>query len=145
VERNKTNYHYKFSNGEEHIMNPIEAHKYSHRLKIDILKGPGYIQGKREKAFSGWGWHDSLLRSFKGPKDYRDYLKEHGLVEASIKDKPIEQNLDAPLWNEELIWKAINVHGLRIDGVMAEALLNGEVDWPDGSSAEDFKEDEEEY
>lgn len=141
MDRNKTNYHYEFSNGEKHIMNPLEAHKYSHRRKINILRGPGYIEGRREKSFDGWGWHDSLQRSFRGPKDYRDYLRANGLVEASVKDKPVEQQLDSPVWTEELVRKAINEFGIDIGSVMAEALISGEMDWPDGSSTEDFVSD----
>lgn len=130
MDRNKNPYRYRFSNGESHVMTPIEAHKYSDKHKIDILEGPGYIQGRRER-FTGWGWHDSLQRSFKGPKDYRDYLKAHDMVEAGINDCPTEDTFEPPVWTEELVRKAINVHGLEIGGVMAAALLSGELDFPE--------------
>jgi hypothetical protein len=114
-------------------MTPVEAHKYKERLKIDIWEGPGYHEGRREKSFDGFGWHDGLLRSFKGPKDYRDYLKENNLVEAGLNDRPVHKDFTPPTWTEELIWKAINVHKIEIGGLMAEALLKGEMKWPDGS------------
>jgi hypothetical protein len=136
-ERNKRTYSYKFSNGEAHYMTPIEAHKYAHRKKIDITHGPNYIEGKKEKSFDGWGWHDGLLRSFKGPKDYRDYLKANGMVEAGIGDRPTEWKNNKPIWTEDLIRKA-NSYGMDIGGVLAEALLKGELDYPDGSMAEDI-------
>jgi hypothetical protein len=118
-------------------MTPIEAHKYAHRKKIDITHGPNYIEGKKEKSFDGWGWHDGLLRSFKGPKDYRDYLKANGMVEAGIGDRPTEWKNNKPIWTEDLIRKA-NSYGMDIGGVLAEALLKGELDYPDGSMAEDI-------
>jgi hypothetical protein len=139
-DRNKRHYHYQFSNGETHIMTPVEAHRYSIKKKIDIFHGPGYSEGKREKSFDGWGWHSGLLRSFKGPKDYRDYLKANNMVEAGLTDCPIYDEYEPPVWTEELIRRAINVHGVEIGGVMAEALLKGECDWPDGSSAGDDSE-----
>ena len=124
-------YNYVFSNGEKHTMTPIEAHKYAHKHKIDIFHGPNYIEGKKEKSFDGFGWHSGLLRSFKGPKDYRDYLKANNMVEAGLNDCPIEGDFKKPLWDEELIWRAINVHKLEIGSVLAEALLSGKLDYPE--------------
>ena len=132
-DRNKRNYKYRFSNGEVITMNPIEAHKYAHKHMIDIWEGPNYIAGRKAKTFDGFGWHDGLLRSFKGPKDYRDYLKANNLVEAGLNDCPVDKDFKPPVWSEELIRKAINVHGLEIGSVMAEALLDGSLKWPDGS------------
>ncbi len=112
-------------------MTPIEAHKYADRLKIDISYGPNYIKGEKQKSFDGWGWHDGLQMTFRGPRHYREYLKENGLVEASINDKPIEDKWDKPIWDEALIRRAINVHGLEIGSVLAEALISGELDYPE--------------
>lgn len=112
-------------------MTPIEAHKYKERLKIDIWQGPGYEKGKREKSFDGFGWHDSLRMHFKGPRHYREYLKEHNMHEASIDDRPTGQDYEPPIWTEELIRKAINEYKIEIGSVLAEALLSGELDWPD--------------
>jgi hypothetical protein len=131
-DRNKNYYKYIFSNREQHTMTPIEAHQYARRKMIDILQGPGYEKGKREKEFDGFGWHSGLLMSFKGPAHYRQYLKENNMHEASINDRPmLEENYEPPVWNEELLRKAINEHGLQIGSVLAEALLNGELDWPE--------------
>lgn len=130
-DRNKNHYNYVFSNGVRQKMTPIEAHRYKERLKIDIIEGPNYVQGRREKSFDGFGWHDGLMRTFKGPKDYRDYLKEHDLVEAGLNDRPEDKEFTPPIWTEELIWKAINVHKLQIGSVMADALLSGSLDWPE--------------
>lgn len=135
-ERNKSYYNYKFSNGEAHTMTPIEAHKYAHKHKIDIWHGPNYIQGKKEKDFDGFGFHSGLLRTFKGPKDYRDYLREHNMVEASVNDCPMESKYVKPLWDEDLIRKA-NSYGMDIGSVLAEALLTGELDYPEGNCAID--------
>jgi len=130
-DRNKNYYNYHFSNGERHTMTPIEAHKYANKLKIDIWEGPGFIKGKKEKGFDGFGWHDSLRMSFRGPRHYREYLKEHNMHEASINDCPMVEEYDPPVWTEELLRKAINHHGVSIGGVLAEALLKGEIDWPE--------------
>ena len=138
MERNKTHYNYVFSNGFRQVMTPIEAHKYADKLKIEILQGPGYIAGKREKSFDGWGWHDSLRMMFRGPANYRQYLRENGLVEAGVNDKPVERVIKKPLWDEELIRKCNTQYGMDIGGVLAEALLSGELDFPDGSNSEDF-------
>jgi hypothetical protein len=137
-DRNKNYYNYKFSNGERQTITPIEAHKYAHKHKVDILEGPNYIEGKKEKSFDGFGWHDGLLMSFRGPQHYRTYLKENGLVEAGLNDRPDEKEFKTPLWDEHLIWKAINVYKLNIGSVLAEALLSGEMSWPeDGMSSTD--------
>lgn len=132
-ERNKRTYLYRFSNGESNYMTPVDAHKYAHRKMIDIIHGPNYIQGKKEKSFDGWGWHDGLLRSFKGPKDYRDYLRANNMVEASIGDKPSEWKNNKPIWTEELIRKCNREYGMEIGDNLAEALLRGELDYPDAS------------
>jgi hypothetical protein len=91
LDRNKNHYNYLFSNGERHTMTPIEAHRYKERLKVDILHGPGWSQARREKSFDGYGWHDSLRMSFRGPRHYREYLKANGLVEAGLGDRPKEE------------------------------------------------------
>ena len=131
MDRNKQFYKYRFSNGETITMTPIEAHKYKHKLMIDILEGPNYVQGERGKKFDGFGWHDGLLRSFKGPKDYRDYLKANNMHEAGLNDCPQNREFEPPVWTEELISKAINYHKIEIGSVLAEALLKGEIDWPE--------------
>lgn len=124
-------YNYRFSNGEAHTMTPIEAHKYKEKLKIDILHGPGYREAKREKSFDGFGWHDGLQMSFKGPRHYREYLKANGMVEASIGDKPVEQVINRPIWDESLIRKCVNEYKIDIGSVLAEALLSGKLDYPE--------------
>lgn len=131
MDRNKQYYQYVFSNKFIQTMTPTEAHKYANQHKVDILRGPGYTEGKREKSFDGWGWHDSLRMNFKGPGHYRQYLRENGLVEAGIGDKPSEHKYEPPVWTEDLIRRAVNVHGIEIGSVMAEALMSGELDFPD--------------
>lgn len=111
-------------------MTPIEAHKYADKKKIDIFHGPGYVKASREKAFDGFGWHDGLRMNFKGPGHYRSYLKEHGLVEASLGDRPKEHKYEKPLWDEDLIRKC-NQMGMEIGSILAEALLSGELDYPE--------------
>lgn len=137
LNQNERYYNYTFSNGARHLMTPIEAHKYAHRLKLRFTGGPGYQQEKKEKEFDGFGWHSGLQMSFRGPAHYRSYLKEHGLVEASFNDKPMDRPFNKPIWNEELIQKCVRDYGIEIGSVMTEALLNGELDWPDGSSEND--------
>lgn len=133
-DRNKNYYRYTFSNFEQHTMSPPEAHKYAYRKMLNILEGPGYQSGKRERTFDGFGWHDSLRMSFRGPAHYRSYLKEHGIVEASLCDRPQDKDFEPPIWTEELIRKAIAAYGIPIGGVLAEALLKGEAQWPDEHS-----------
>lgn len=130
MDRNKNYYRYIFSNSFTEVMTPTEAHKYKQKHMVDIVHGPGYLERKREKSFDGWGWHDSLLMNFRGPAHYRQYLKENGLVEAGMNDKPIEGDFKKPLWDEDLIRKAIS-YGLDIPGQLAEALLKGELDYPE--------------
>jgi hypothetical protein len=130
IDRNKNFYNYAFSNGEKHTMTPVEAHKYKEKLKIDIVHGPGWVKAQREKAFDGWGMHDSLRVVFRGPAHYREYLKEHGMVEASLGDRPSESKYIKPIWDEDLIRKA-NSYGMDIGSVLAEALMSGELDYPE--------------
>lgn len=137
MSRNNSYYNYVFSNGERHTMTPIDAHRYADKHKIDIWHGPGYIKAKKEKEFDGFGWHDSLQMSFKGPRHYREYLKQNGMVEASVNDKPVEQVAKKPIWDEALIRKCVNEYKIEIGSVLAEALLSGELDYPeDGMSLE---------
>ena len=141
MDRNKTSYYnYVFSNGETHTMSPIEAHKYAYRKMIDIFQGPNYVKAKREKSFDGFGFHDSLQMTFRGPAHYRQYLKENNMHEASVNDKPMEEKYNKPIWDEDLIRKA-NSYGLDIGSVLAEALLSGELDYPEGNC--DMTESEE--
>lgn len=130
-ERNKMNFNYRFSNGEQNVMTPIDAHKYAYKHKVDILEGPGFIPGQKAKSFDGFGWHDGLNMSFKGPAHYRSYLREHNMVEASINDKPMEEKYEKPIWDEELIRKANREWGMEIGDNLAMALMNGELDYPD--------------
>lgn len=130
-DRNKNYYNYEFSNGERHTMTPIDAHKYANKHKIDIFNGPGYIKAKKEKDWDGFGFHSGLQMSFKGPRHYREYLKEHGMVEASVNDKPTEGKYQKPIWDEALIRRCINEYKIDIGSVLAEALLSGELDYPE--------------
>lgn len=111
-------------------MTPVEAHRYAHKKKINILHGPNYRGGKQERTFKGWGWHDGLLRSFKGPHDYRTYLKANNMIEAGNEGPLIEKEYEPPVWNEEMLRKAAG-YGIEIGSVLAEALLSGELDWPE--------------
>lgn len=129
-DRNSSYYSYAFSNGEKHTMRPLEAHQYANRKGIDILCGPGWVKGKREKSFSGYGFHDGLRMSFRGPAHYRQYLKENNLHEAGLGDRPNEQEYKPPRWDEDLIRLAIR-EGVEIGSVLAEALLKGELDFPE--------------
>ena len=62
-------------------MTPLDAHKYANKHKVDIWEGPNYIKGKKEKDWDGFGYHSGLMMSFKGPRHYREYLKEHNMVD----------------------------------------------------------------
>lgn len=130
LDRNKNHYQYVFSNGVKQTMTPVEAHQYKERLKVDILHGPGWVKAQREKSFDGYGFHSGLLRSFKGPNDYRTYLKANNLVEAGLGDRPKEHEYKTPKWDEDLIRLAIR-EGVEIGSVLAEALLSGELDFPE--------------
>lgn len=129
--RNKKEYIYVFSNGFSRQMTPVEAHNYAYKHKVDIKSGPNYVEGKRQKSFDGFGWHDSLQMSFRGPRHYREYLRANNIEEAGLNDCPKYTEETPPLWTEELIRKAVNVHGIEIGSVMAEALLSGELAFPE--------------
>jgi hypothetical protein len=111
-------------------MTPIEAHKYSHKLKIDILEGPNYRAGKKEKSFTGWGYHDSLNMVFRGPGHYREYLRENGMEEWGDSDFPQYKESSPPLWDDVLIKKAVDL-GIYMPGRLVEALKSGEIDYPE--------------
>ena len=129
---NKKYYEFIFSNGERHTMTPLEGNRYAHKHKLDIFQGPNYVEGRKEKAWDGWGWHSSLQMSFKGPKHYRDYLRANNMEEWGNEDSPQHKEFRKPVWDEALIRKAINEHGIPIGSVLAEALISGEIDYPEG-------------
>ena len=129
-DRNKNHYDYIFSNNVRQKMTPVEAMKYANRVKVDIWQGPNYIKGETVKKFDGWGWHDGLLMTFRGPAHYRQYLKENNMHEAGRDDCPTEEKFEKPVWNEELLKKACAL-GVEIGSVMAGALLSGELDFPE--------------
>lgn len=123
-------YKYTFNNGESHHMTPIEAHKYAHKKILKILKGPNYEAGRKRKTFDGWGWHDSLQMSFRGPKHYRAYLSAHGLEEWGDSEAPQYNEYEKPIWDDDMIRKAVG-HGIEIGSVMAKALKSGEIGFPE--------------
>jgi hypothetical protein len=126
-------YRYTFSNGEVHQMTAVEAYRYCFKKKIDIVDGPGYKPGRIKKTFDGYGLHSSLGVVFRGPSHYRQYLKEHNIEELAESDYPQYKEKEKPVWTEELIRKAINEYNIPIGSILAEALLSGEVDYPDGT------------
>lgn len=144
MNQKETYYRYVFDNKFAATMTPVEAHKYAYHHKCKILEGVGYQGGRRKKKFDGWGWHDGLLRTFRGPKDYRDFLRANNMYEAGGSEGPLqEENFDKPLWDEALIKKATDM-GIEIGSVLAEALLKGELDFPDGTTCmEDLYDDDE--
>lgn len=111
-------------------MTPVEAIRYADKHKVDILSGPNFQNGKRQKGFDGFGWHDTLQMSFKGPRHYREHLKANGIEEWGNCDPPKYSEESPPVWDHEMIKKAID-HGIEIGSVLAEALLSGELDFPD--------------
>jgi len=113
-------------------MTPIDAHRYATRKNIKILSGPGYIEGRRKEPYKGWGYHDTLKRVFKGPGDYRDFLRRNGLMECGDLSAPQYTAPRAPYWTDETIKMAID-HGIEIGSVLAEALKSGKLDFPDGT------------
>ena len=127
---NKNHYKYVFENGEIHHMTPVDAHRYSHRKKIRILKGPNYNGGKQVKTFDGFGWHDGLNMAFRGPKHYRSYLKEHGLEEWGNEKPPVYSEESPPIWDDVLIKKVVD-SGIEVGSVLAKALKEGTVNFPE--------------
>jgi hypothetical protein len=123
-------YNYIFSNSETHTMTPLEAHKYAHRKNLRVVGGPGYKEGKKERSFAGWGWHDTLKMSFRGPNHYREYLKEHNMVEWGSSDCPQYKEVTPPVWNDETLRMAAQ-QGIEIGSVLADALKSGAIQWPD--------------
>lgn len=123
-------YKYFFSNGEAITMTPIDALRYSQKKMIKILKGPNYSEGRQIKKFDGFGWHDTLKMSFKGPKHYREYLKANGIEEWGDSCPPVYDEKSPPLWNDEMIKKAVDA-GIEVGSVLAAALKRGELDFPE--------------
>lgn len=129
---NKKFYKYVFSDGTITDMTPIDALRYSEKKGAAILKGPNYHKGKQIKKFDGFGWHDTLKMSFRGPKHYREYLKENGIEEWGDSYPPIYNEKSPPLWDDKLIKKAVDA-GIEIGSVLAAALKKGELDFPEVS------------
>ena len=129
-DRNKALFDYKFNNGEKHTMTPPEAHKYAERKNLKIISGPGYVEGQRKETYRGWGYHDTLQKTFKGPRDYRDYLRANGLIECGDLSSPQFTKPKPTYWTDETIKLAIG-HGIEIGSVLAEALKKGELDFPE--------------
>lgn len=111
-------------------MTPIEAHRYAHRHKIDVVSGPNYVEGRKQRSFDGWGWHNSLNRFFKGPNDYRTFLRANGMEEWGDADCPQYKEVRPPIWTDETLRMCAS-HGLEIGSVMGEALKKGLIDWPE--------------
>lgn len=128
--RLKNQYDYLFENGERHKMTPTDAIKYSKRKMIKILHGPNIEKGRQQKGFDGFGWHDTLKMSFRGPRHYRDYLKANGIEEWGNEMPPKYTEANPPLWTEETIRMAVS-HGVEIGSVLAEALKSGELAFPE--------------
>lgn len=126
----KDTFHYRFNNGETHFMTAVEAHRYATRKFLKIVSGPGFQDGRRKERFTGWGYHDSLQRTFKGPNDYRTYLRANGLVECGDLSAPQFTEPDPPVWDDEMLKKASDL-GIQIGSVLAEALKSGEVLFPE--------------
>ena len=125
-------YKYFFSNGEIITMTPIDALRYSQKKMINILKGPNYSGGRQIKKFDGFGYHDTLKMSFKGPKHYREYLRENKIEEWGNCNPPVYTEESPPLWTEAMIKKAVEA-GINIGSVLADALIKGEVSFPEAS------------
>ena len=125
-------YKYFFSNGESITMTPIDALRYSQKKMIRILKGPNCSGGRQIKKFDGFGWHDTLKMSFRGPKHYREYLKENHIEEWGNCNPPSYSEESPPLWDDSLIKKTVDA-GINIGSVLADALKKGEVSFPEAS------------
>ena len=142
----KSFYRYNFSNGDSGTMTPVEAHQYAHKHKVNISEGPNYCDQKPMERFTGWGYHAGLRKTFKGPNHYRSYLRENNLIEAGNEKAPLwEDPKQPPVWNEKLIRKAINDYGIEIGGVMAAALMSGELDYPEQPEESPDDENSDEY
>lgn len=85
----------------------------------------------RNKRYYNYVFSNGERYTMSPIEAHREYLKEHNMHEASINDCPMVEEYDPPVWTEELLRKAINHHGVSIGGVLAEALLKGEIDWPE--------------
>lgn len=80
---------------------------------------------KKQAGFDGFGWHDGLNMSFKGPKDYRDHLKREGLIEMGDAPPPQKKEVDTPLIDDETL-KELSQSGLKVSDNEAKALKSGE-------------------
>jgi hypothetical protein len=129
---NKKFYKYIFSDGTNTEMTPIDALRYSERTGAKILKGPNYHKGRQIKKFDGFGWHDTLKMSFKGPKHYREYLKANNIEEWGDSCPPIYSEKSPPIWTDEMIKRAVDA-GIEVGSVLAAALKRGELDFPEVS------------
>ena len=80
---------------------------------------------RQRKTFDGFGWHDGLNMQFKGPKHYREYLKQEGLIEHGNEGPPQHKEAEAPPIDDETL-KEFAKAGLKVSGREAAALKTGE-------------------
>lgn len=123
-------YKYVFENGEVNHMTPVEAMKYSYNHKTKILHGPNIENHKPVERYIGWGWCHELGMNFKGPAEYKAYLKANKIEIWDQENPPQFTEESPPVWTEELIRKTVQEHKVEIGSVLAEALLSGELDFP---------------
>jgi len=90
---------------------------------------------KQRKEFDGFGWHDGLNMSFKGPKDYKAYLKRENLIEAGNEAPPQYKDPEVNLIDDQLLADAAKA-GIKVSGQEAEALKSGKY-----QKSEEFKKE----
>lgn len=122
-------YLYKFENGESYQMTPIDAHKYAHKKKIKIIEGVNYSGGRQKKSFDGWGYHESLKKVFRGPKDYKAYLKKNGIEEWGNENPPKYTEESPPVWDDAMLKRCWEL-GIEVSSREADALKKGLVKFP---------------
>lgn len=115
-------YKYEFSDGEFGWKTPQEAQTYSIENGVEITQD-GYNQSrgtrkKKQKAFDGFGYHDSLKMNFRGPKHYREYLKENGLHESGSSAPPQYKEEKTEFWDDETVKQTAEIAGGLDEGTV---------------------------
>lgn len=100
---------YRFSDGHEKWMNPIEAREYVAKNNVEIERD-GYrkyataSRVKKAKDRDGFqsGYNPALGEYVRGPRHHSQLLKEKGLVEMGKEKRDIERTIDDKYTDEDL-------------------------------------------
>jgi hypothetical protein len=111
----------------EKIMQSKDGHKCQ-RCNSSRMKHTVSHVNLKDKLFDGWGWHDGLSMTFKGPNHYRAYLREQGLIEVGNDPFPKQESTlaEKEFFTDDMLRATAQITG-GLDGQLVNALKDGDV------------------